>query len=58
MFRLYLLIFFLLCNYSSVGEKLDDIKAHCVNNTCSKVIKKINRFPMPSTSLYRVGAGI
>ena len=42
MFRLFLFIFLLLYNNSSLGKKLDDIKSYCINNTCSKVIKKIN----------------
>ncbi len=43
MFRLFLFIFLLLLyNNSSLGKKLDDIKSYCINNTCSKIIKKIN----------------
>ena len=42
MFKLFLFIFLILYNNSSLGEKLDDIKLHCKSNTCSEVIKKIN----------------
>ena len=42
MFRLYLFIIFLIYSHPSYSKKLDDIKLHCMNNTCSKVIKKIN----------------
>jgi len=42
MLRLYLFIFFLFYYYPSFSKKLDDIKSHCINTTCSKIIKKIN----------------
>ena len=42
MFRLFLFIILFLYNSSSSGKKLEDIKSHCISNTCSKVIKKIN----------------
>ena len=41
MLRLYFFVFLFLYNHSSFSEKLNDIKLHCINNTCSKVIKKI-----------------
>ena len=43
MFRLFLFILLLLIyNNPSLGKKLDDIRSYCINNTCSKIIKKIN----------------
>ena len=42
MIKYFLFILLILYNNSSLGKKLDDIKSYCINNTCSKVIKKIN----------------
>ena len=41
MFKLFLFIL-LLYNDSFLGKKLDDIKSHCINNKCLKVIRKNN----------------
>ena len=42
MFKVYFVIVLLSYNFSSFSEELYDIKSYCKNNSCSKVIKKIN----------------
>ena len=42
LYQLFLFILLLLNNNFSLAKKLDDIESYCINNTCSKVIKKIN----------------
>ena len=42
MFKIYFVIVLLSYNVSSFSEELYDIKSYCKNNSCSKVIKKIN----------------